>query len=87
MARRDYGARIDRQKARLMWMVEDMGTDKFRELIGEYMGGVALRKGIHPKVCLPVLPSTCLLYECNVWRGSCMLCCLARHIAPVGNMV
>ena len=48
---RDYGARIDRQKARLMWMVEDMGTDKFRELVAEYIGGAALRKGIHPKVC------------------------------------
>ena len=48
--RRDYGARIDRQKARLMWMVEDMGTDKFRELVSEYMGGATLRKGIHPKV-------------------------------------
>ena len=33
-----------------MWMVEDMGTDKFRELVAEYMGGAALRKGIHPKV-------------------------------------
>lgn len=34
-----------------MWMVEDMGTDKFRELVAEYMGGATLRKGIHPKVC------------------------------------
>lgn len=42
---------MDRQKARLMWMVEDMGTDKFRELVSEYMGSATLRKGIHPKVC------------------------------------
>ena len=34
-----------------MWMVEDMGTDKFRELVSEYMGGATLRTGIHPKVC------------------------------------
>lgn len=47
---RDFGARIDRQKARLMWMVEDMGVDKFRELVGQYMGDVTLRTGVHPKV-------------------------------------
>jgi len=46
---RDYGARVDRQKARLMWLVEDMGVDKFRQIVGEYMGGVTLRTGVHPK--------------------------------------
>ncbi len=50
---RDFGARIDRQKARLMWMVEDMGVDKFRELVGQYMGDVTLRTGVHPKVPCP----------------------------------
>jgi len=37
---RDYGARVDRQKARLMWLVEDMG-------------GVTLRTGVHPKARPP----------------------------------
>ena len=46
---RDYGARIDRQKARLMWLVETMGADSFREKIGEYMG-VKLRTKVEEKV-------------------------------------
>ena len=46
---RDYGARIDRQKARLMWLVETMGADAFREKIGEYMG-VKLRTKVEEKV-------------------------------------
>jgi len=43
---RDYGPRKDRQKARLMWLVEEVGVDKFRDLIGEYMGGVKLRHAV-----------------------------------------
>ncbi|KAK9807588.1 hypothetical protein WJX72_003483 [[Myrmecia] bisecta] len=43
---RDHGARNDRQKARLMWLVEEWGADKFRETVGQYMG-VELRKEVH----------------------------------------
>ncbi len=57
---RDYGARVDRQKARLMWLVEDMGVDKFRQIVGEYMGGVTLRTGVHPKA----RPPTALARAC-----------------------
>ena len=56
---RDHGPRLDRQKTRLMWLVEDWGVDKFREAIGERMG-VKLREGVHEQVrlcrhtqCLP----------------------------------
>lgn len=43
---RDNGAREDRQKARLMWLVEDWGADRFREAIAERMGQ-ALRTEVH----------------------------------------
>lgn len=35
---RDHGGRLDRQKARLMWLVEEWGVDKFRDSIAERMG-------------------------------------------------
>ena len=47
---RDYGGREDRQKARLMWLVEDWGADKFREMVGAQMGGVTLRTAVEEKV-------------------------------------
>lgn len=43
---RDHGGRLDRQKARLMWLVEEWGVDKFREAIAERMGE-PLSKGVH----------------------------------------
>ena len=49
-AHRDHGSRADRQKTRLMWLVEDWGTDKFREMVGQQMGGVTLRKGVPEEV-------------------------------------
>ena len=35
---RDHGPRGNRQKARIIWMVEEMGTERFREMLGEKMG-------------------------------------------------
>lgn len=35
---RDHGARKDRQKARLMWLVEEWGVEKFRSMVEEYRG-------------------------------------------------
>jgi len=43
---RDHGDRTDRQKARLIWLVEAWGVDKFREAIAERMGE-PLAKGVH----------------------------------------
>eukprot|EP00891_Asterochloris_glomerata_P008527 jgi/Astpho2/8527/Aster-05562 len=43
---RDHGQRLDRQKSRLMWLVEDWGVDKFRDTIAEYMGDT-LAEGKH----------------------------------------
>ena len=42
---RDHGAREDRQKARLMWLVEAWGVDQFREAI-ETRLGQKLRHGV-----------------------------------------
>ena len=36
-----------------MWLVEEWGTDKFREMVGQQMGGVTLRKGIEEHVRAP----------------------------------
>lgn len=41
---RDHGARNDRQKARLMWLVEAMGVDAFREAIEQRMGQTLRRE-------------------------------------------
>ena len=48
---RDHGQRLDRQKSRLMWLVEDWGVDKFRNTIAEYMGDT-LAEGKHMSVSL-----------------------------------
>lgn len=44
---RDYGQRVsDRQKTRLMWLVEEMGAQKFRETVSKYIG-YDLKPGKH----------------------------------------
>ncbi|CAD7698917.1 unnamed protein product [Ostreobium quekettii] len=43
---RDHGERANRQKTRLIWMVEALGIEKFRDLVGEYMGGVQLARSV-----------------------------------------
>lgn len=47
--RRDLGRREDRQKTRLMWLVEEMGVEAYREEVGRRMG-VKLRTGAHVEV-------------------------------------
>lgn len=32
-----------------MWLVEEMGVEAFRKLIGQQMGGVELSAGVHAK--------------------------------------
>ena len=50
---RDYGQRVsDRQKTRLMWLVEEMGAEKFRQTVSKYIG-YDLKPGKHITVsCL-----------------------------------
>ncbi|KAF5831634.1 hypothetical protein DUNSADRAFT_12794 [Dunaliella salina] len=43
---RDFGPREDRQKARMIWLVEALGEEKWKELIEQYMGGVKLRPAV-----------------------------------------
>lgn len=43
---RDHGPRGNRQQTRLIWLVEEIGLEKFRELCGEYMGGIALNRAV-----------------------------------------
>ena len=48
---RDYGQRVsDRQKTRLMWLVEEMGAEKFRQTVSKYIG-YDLKPGKHITVC------------------------------------
>lgn len=57
---RDYGQRVsDRQKTRLMWLVEDMGAQKFRETVSSYIG-YDLKPGKH--VTVSVSCSSALAY-------------------------
>jgi ferredoxin-nitrite reductase len=45
---RDHGGREDRQKARLMWLVEEWGVDRFRAELEARMGAAGpLRRGLH----------------------------------------
>lgn len=44
---RDHGPRQDRQKARLIWLIEEMGMEKFKATVEEYMGGVKLAPAVH----------------------------------------
>jgi ferredoxin-nitrite reductase len=46
---RDYGARGDRQKTRLMWLVEELGNEKFTSLVSEYMGGAEFGTHVDPQ--------------------------------------
>ena len=44
---RDFGARANRQKARMMWLIDDMGMPAWRAEVGA--GGDGVRSG--PVVC------------------------------------
>lgn len=37
LAFRDLGSRVNRQQSRLMYMIEEMGMDPFREIVVEYV--------------------------------------------------
>jgi len=49
---RDFGSRKDRQKARLMWLIEEMGMDKFRQevfaLMSSYRGAMMINTQFEP---------------------------------------
>lgn len=45
---RDNGGRADRQKARLIWLIEEVGFDKFAAMVAEEMGpGTQLAPAVH----------------------------------------
>ena len=44
---RDNGKREDRQKARLMWLVEAVGVDEFRKGVAQRMGLDDLPPAVH----------------------------------------
>lgn len=79
---RDHGQRVaDRQKTRLMWLVEDMGAEKFRQTVSKYIG-YDLKPGKHVKYddvwkrrdVLGIHPQR---QEGLFWVGACV---------PVGRM-
>jgi ferredoxin-nitrite reductase len=45
---RDNGKREDRQKTRLMWLVEEVGNEEFIRLVSEQMGGAQFGKHVDP---------------------------------------
>ena len=57
---RDHGQRVaDRQKTRLMWLVVDMGNQKFRETVSKYIG-YDLKPGKHVSVSVSMLSCLCI---------------------------
>ncbi len=50
--RRDHGPRGDRQGTRLIYLVEAVGVDKFKELVAEYMGGATFAPPVHVSMLL-----------------------------------
>lgn len=45
---RDHGTREDRQKTRLMWLVEQLGNEAFTKLVSERMGGAEFGPHVDP---------------------------------------
>jgi ferredoxin-nitrite reductase len=45
---RDHGNRTDRQKTRLMWLVEEIGCEAFTNLVSERMGGAEFMPHVNP---------------------------------------
>jgi sulfite reductase beta subunit-like hemoprotein len=49
---RDYGPRADRQKTRLIWVIEELGFEPFAALVAETMGpGTTFAPAVHVQVC------------------------------------
>lgn len=46
---RDFGNRANRQQTRLMWLVEEMGNEKFAATVAEYMGGAEFMPEVKPE--------------------------------------
>lgn len=44
---RDHGNREDRQKARIMWLIEEWGVEMFRDMIAQQMGVPELKREVH----------------------------------------
>ena len=45
---RDHGTREDRQKTRLMWLVEQLGNEAFTKLVSDQMGGAEFGPHVDP---------------------------------------
>jgi len=50
---RDEGSRGDRQKARLMWLIEEYGIDQFKERLVKEMGGAVAFADEQPEATTP----------------------------------
>ena len=80
---RDHGERVDRQKARLMWLVEAVGVAEFRRMVAQRMGLDDLPGEVHPQYdtefkrrdILGIHPQK---QEGQYWVGACI---------PVGRVV
>jgi Nitrite and sulphite reductase 4Fe-4S domain len=45
---RDHGSRGDRQKTRLIWLVEELGNEEFTRLVSERIGGAEFMPHVDP---------------------------------------
>lgn len=80
---REHGARVDRQKARFIWLVEEWGVEKTREMLAQYQGVPALRRAVKHEHAEPwkrrdILGIHDQKQEGFVWAGASV---------PAGRMV
>ena len=89
---RDNGDRTDRQKARLIWLIERIGNEEFVRLVGEQMGGAEFGPEVHPHYGdswkrRDVLGVNAQKQEGRSWVRCCR-CCAAcgcmRWVTPIG---
>ncbi|MEW5308880.1 MAG: hypothetical protein WDW38_000804 [Sanguina aurantia] len=74
---RDYGPRGDRQQTRLMWLIEALGVERTKELIGQYMGGITLNAAIEEHHATPwprrdILGVHAQKQAGHSWVGACV---------------
>jgi len=80
---RDHGSRVDRQKARLMWLVEEWGVEDFKKAVAKQMGVERLADEVHVEFEEPwerrnILGIHQQMQPEMYWIGACV---------PVGRLI
>jgi hypothetical protein len=76
---RDYGRRDDRKQARLKYLINEWGVEKFRSVVEQYYGKkMQVRTGRTAVQLANCLPQNRTSWTANVYQpGNCCHCCLS----------